>query len=601
MPKKVGTTKKKAAKKKTVAKKRAVKKKTAAKKRAVKKATTKRKAAKKKEKPPVTKAERKDGPIIRTQKMELLKPLSEGHTWDGVGPVLRAQRYVTKQLLDAAIIGSIESFSRIRNGESEGRFKQKTVQNADGTTTVLEPTPGCPGESTNSYRAVGAEARELMSWGQERLAEEIENDRIKNEKEEDRKAKLAAKKKRSRKKLTPKQEQEAAEKEKEAEERAAKAAKNRMSQIRFFGEIATLNLGSEIQGSIARMADAYFREWKKDRRGKRIPSWKKGASLPMRKRAVKLTIEKYKGADYPVLLLAHKTGMTVKWAVGGKGAYIGRLLEIARGDNGITTGDCKIKYDERQKKWFAHLSYYEPQPNIPCDPKNVMVLHRGQRHFLVAHTSTGQYTVVANGGALRAYKRKMKARRMSVQAIRRAERGNGAHGHGRRRRYKINDALADKEARYIKTFIQQTAARAVELALRYGCGSVYIENYGGIQPDDDKYKRRFMERFPNYELKLAVQHACEKAGLLFGEYEQRYISAKCTKCGNVDVTQHNTRTGVFHCKNEKCKDERGVDYVASLNALRSVMAEVAGKKCDVIDKQLEAEYELTDKLEGMRP
>jgi IS605 OrfB family transposase len=233
----------------------------------------------------------------------------------------------------------------------------------------------------------------------------------------------------------------------------------------------------------------------------------------------------------------------------------------------IDRHDCKILYSERDKKWFALLSVSEPMPPPPerCDPKNVLVLHRGKHHFLTAFSSTGKWKYTY-GRKLVEAKRRFKARREDIKSISRAERGAGANGHGSKRRYELPDALAVKEANWIKTFIQQTAAYAAALAKQWGCGTIVIEEYGGQEPDDDRDNRRFVGRFPWDALKQSIEWSLKKSGLELQQVPSEYISSICPRCGNTDTRQHNQRTGIFHCS--KCDYDREADFVAPYHMLR---------------------------------
>jgi transposase len=141
------------------------------------------------------------------------------------------------------------------------------------------------------------------------------------------------------------------------------------------------------------------------------------------------------------------------------------------------------------------------------------------------------------------------------------ERGSGSKGHGRSRRYETYSALEDKIARVTHTFCQQAAAFAAETAKRLGCGTIFIEDYGGIGPDEDVQVRRVLDHGPLYALKQAVEHRAERDGIALKEVESAYISSKCPRCETLDAGAHNHRTGIFHCK--VCEFSRPADWVAA--------------------------------------
>jgi len=181
-------------------------------------------------------------------------------------------------------------------------------------------------------------------------------------------------------------------------------------------------------------------------------------------------------------------------------------------------------------------------------------------------SSMGNFSVVARGNGLLALKRKLKRRRESLQGRAYIERGKASRGHGRSRRYETNEAISEKESRYIKTLCQQVAARVVRLARLWGCGTVVIEDYGGIEADESRGVRRFVERFPLHQLKTCIEWSCKKEGFALAETPSDYISSECPGCGCLDMAQHNRRTGMFHCR--ACSFDRDVDFVAALMMLR---------------------------------
>jgi IS605 OrfB family transposase len=167
--------------------------------------------------------------------------------------------------------------------------------------------------------------------------------------------------------------------------------------------------------------------------------------------------------------------------------------------------------------------------------------------------------------------------------------GAGSKGHGKQRRYEHYDALGEKRANVVKTFCQQIAARVCREAETIGAGVIVLENYGGIEPANERHLRRVLARFPLYQLKQAIANAAEVRGLAVVEQPAEYISTTCPACSNADVRQHNHATGTFHCR--ACAFERPADFVAALNMLRR-----SGYDAKVWDERLEAVAKLARSL-----
>lgn len=365
------------------------------------------------------------------------------------------------------------------------------------------------------------------------------------------------------------------------------ARKHKDSGVKRFADI---DVGTGIQSAIAQMGADAYQKWRKGKGNERIPSFGKGQPIPVRAQESRLRKEP-KGFVLECKLLSG-TGAWHQFALAAStGRHYEALRNLAEQKHGYAMAAIKLDYCERKKKWYALLSYSYPRPPsaAECDPDRVMTLHRGVHNFLVAMSSAGHYNVVARGGKLMALKRKLAARRRSMAAIPSGELGTGAKGHGTERRYESREALGDKEARCVKTFCQQTGAKVRLLAKQWGCGRIVIGDYGGIDADEERALRRFVPRFPLYQLKSAIGNALDPLSLNLEEVSEAHVSQTCPRCSNRESGQHNRRTGIFHCT--ICAFERPADWVSALLMLRT-----AEPLHNEHDKRLEAQYEVEKKL-----
>lgn len=345
--------------------------------------------------------------------------------------------------------------------------------------------------------------------------------------------------------------------------------------------LSEIEVSSALQLGLASAGYAGFAKWAKDRQRNKMPEWRHGAPIEIAGAGVALTLDG-KGI---VLSLALDPGKSERYDFAvkcGKGVHYGRVLELARGEK--KPGAAKVVYDERQKKWFAFLSYTEERPTPPssCDQRRVLVVHRGRRNALTLMPDDGPPRMIS-GAKIMATKKRLAARRQEMQRISRCERGSGVHGHGRKRRYEAPDALAEKEARAVRTWCQQMGSEVARTCLRLGIGRICIEDYGGIQPDGDT---RYLGQFPFYQLKQSIEWAAAKAGLDVFDVPSEYISSTCPACGNADTAQHNTRTGVFHCAREACGFERQADWIAAFNMLKRAGASQKREKALRAEKRI---------------
>lgn len=256
----------------------------------------------------------------------------------------------------------------------------------------------------------------------------------------------------------------------------------------------------------------------------------------------------------------------------GKGGDWDRLKKIARGE--IRHGSCEIKEDPRGRarkkaKWYVSVSYEPPvrEPAKEIDFDKAVIVHRGITNALTLMGTSGLYSYIKGYKIMKQlaqlYERERNHRRIGPSEL-----GSGAKGHGKRRRYENYNALQNKRSRVIDYFCKNSAAEVSRFARTKGenAGVIVIENYGGIEPSEDDWTRRHLQRFPFYKLKQAILDRMELEGRKVIEVPAEYISTTCPVCGNADDRQNNGRT--FTCKNEKCSYQRPVDFVAAIHMLK---------------------------------
>lgn len=329
----------------------------------------------------------------------------------------------------------------------------------------------------------------------------------------------------------------------------------------------------------------------------RIPSYKYGAPIFVRngQNAWRL------GSDGDKVVLSIKltggrTGQTQFVLRATRGSHWSKLRALAKGGNGYRLGDLKLIYDEKSRdkrgrrgKWFAIMTYGEPAPK-PLKGKGTIAVHRGMYNFLCYATTSGHWGVLMRGNKLLSQKRRLTARGREMKRGH-YERGSGARGHGKKRAFAAYNAIGDKIARCCKTACQQAAAAAMRQAGNHGNAVVVREDYGGIDPSESRAERRFIDRFPLYQLGEAIDWAAKKSGREVTKVPAEYISSTCPRCGNQDIKQQFTekdrgrRERIFRCR--ECDYERPTDFVAVVHMLRR-----SGANMSVWDKRFKRELAL---------
>lgn len=273
------------------------------------------------------------------------------------------------------------------------------------------------------------------------------------------------------------------------------------------------------------------------------------------------------------------------------GSHRDTLNAIA--DGTIHHGDAKLQWDERRRKWYALLSYDAPERVHPsADPDNALIVHRGVRNVVTLLATTGPSKFLP-GAKFVAQRRALQARMRDAKRISVDELGDGAKGHGKQRRYSHYDSLEGKLSRVTHTFCQQVASFVVSRAIEWGCGTVVIEDYGGIEPNEDPSLRRVLDRFPLHELKLCIASRCERDGIALVETASAFISTECPRCRHCEPGNHVRRTGMFRCR--RCVFERPADWVAAF-----AMGVGSGVDMSLWRERLERERKVAELAESMK-
>lgn len=342
-------------------------------------------------------------------------------------------------------------------------------------------------------------------------------------------------------------------------------------------------LCADVPGDIKAYAnytvDAKFRHWMKHRADERLPMYKRGA--PIFLPGVGCRILEVSERNVRLSLKLRGKGRVEVVAVPVSGSNWQTMRLVGAGE--AKSGDCKIVYDERKRKWFAFLAVTRPRPEpAPMDNGVVVAVNRGRHNFLYAVSNNGHVAVVPGDSILK-FKQAMFARRKSL-GRHRTELGAGARGHGKKRREARYAPIERTESNFVRTRCQQSAAVLEKLCVKSGAGMIRHEDFNTIDSED----LRYVPSWPWYQLKTAIEWTAHKSGRRVESVPSEYLSSECPRCGNLDTSQAKW-TGTFHCA--RCSLERDNDFVACLNMLRR-----SGADMRVWDGRFKRERELADAL-----
>jgi transposase len=334
-----------------------------------------------------------------------------------------------------------------------------------------------------------------------------------------------------------------------------------------------------------------FGKWKKER-WKKGPPWYKKPGIPFHNRGFKLERAK-EGVICSLGLLGkdadnhRQLPVRVRVAARGGSAW-STLHKILNGE--WEKRSARVIYDDNERKWLVKLSFRHLVE--PAMGGNTMVIRRGIRNFLPMMVDDGSIPAgLDTGQSIIAKKREIDGRKKKLSQ-RLPHQGRGARGHGKKRYYRSQQALRDKEARFVNTWCQQQAAHVVKMSERYGCSTVLVEDFPHSEPPNhpDPFIQKLLRRFPFALLMDKVEYALTKSGRQLVKVASDHNCQRCPKCGNVDPSQHDRGKLWFTCK--ECHTTGPSDLVAMWNTLvdhgiRPEAVEALAAKAEAMRKAVE--------------
>ena len=284
---------------------------------------------------------------------------------------------------------------------------------------------------------------------------------------------------------------------------------------------ATTQVPSAVYDSVVQFTGQRFAVYKKTAfRGERTMDTF-DAGQPIRWRTGSWALTRDKQGHYRLALPLDGAKGIATFAVvpdgPGMHGYAKQMVDpdaIARGD--VKLCDARVVWADRKKQWFAKLSITRKRLPAPVAGAQVAALRRGiNSAFVIAFEKSGgprQPLVWSiDGGDVLAFKRQIKARKMSLQRhLNKLELGPSALGRGKARRYKGLRKIDDAEDRFVDARCRKWAAEiAAECATR-GVGRLLVAKMSGKDMSDgDGAFRALLYQWPFAKMLDKLRQACE--------------------------------------------------------------------------------------------
>ena len=334
---------------------------------------------------------------------------------------------------------------------------------------------------------------------------------------------------------------------------------------------------SDVYKEYSALALSLFNRWLKSGGKMSLPSFRVGCPVMVKATGTKfgrdevgywmsLHLGGTSNAWWPVVVLpeggsAHATARKI-----ADGEYRALNCKVLRAKRRRATGEAK-------PTWVVKLAFERPAPTVAPNPEVAVAVHGGIKCAATLACSNGSAFVADSGAKILHTKAQLAARRARIGGIgKEGTLGDGARGHGTARRFERLQKIEEVQDLSIEGWCRRLAAIVVKKALRWGAGTILLEDYSPKKLADDAEERgetdrsvRLLRNFPTARLRTAIEQRAVKAGLRILLVPAYYECSTCPKCGNFGVEQN--RGELFECS--ACGFRRSSDNVAALNMLHA--------------------------------
>ena len=235
-------------------------------------------------------------------------------------------------------------------------------------------------------------------------------------------------------------------------------------------------------------------------------------------------------------------------------------------------GSAQIQEDKKRKgKWYLTISYsFEPVKTEGLDINKILGVDLG-----IVNTATMQVydsnaekyerlnwkECIINGSELIHFRQKIDARNKQMSIASKCA-GDGRIGHGYTTRMKPLEVSRDKVAKFRDTFNHKTSKYIIDIALKYNCGMIQMENLSSFS---EMQSESFLKNWSYNDLQNKTKYKAEEKGIIFNLIDPSYTSKRCSKCGNIHKENRDCKNNQAKFKCVVCGHEENADLNAAKN------------------------------------
>ena len=216
-----------------------------------------------------------------------------------------------------------------------------------------------------------------------------------------------------------------------------------------------------------------------------------------------------------------------------------------------------IQIDE--KKIILNMSMDVPKQELELDEDTVVGVDLGVAIPAVCGLNNNNYirqSIGSKDDFLRV-RTQLQAQRRRLQKSLKSTSG----GHGRGKKMKAMDRLADRERNFVKTYNHFVSKNVVDFAVKNKAKYINVEDLSGF--DSSEF---ILRNWSFYELQQFITYKANKYGIEVRKINPYHTSQICSCCGHWEEGQ---RIDQSHFKCKACGEELNADFNASRNIAMS--------------------------------
>lgn len=176
-------------------------------------------------------------------------------------------------------------------------------------------------------------------------------------------------------------------------------------------------------------------------------------------------------------------------------------------DGVYTVCGSKLKYDKHAHKYFLMLCFQFDVSQRSLDKENICMVHLDAFNAVECTTSNEDRPFIIKGGEIEEFRIRHEVRKRSILK-QRTSCGEGSVGHGTKKRVEAAYKERDVISNFKDTINHRYSKWIIEYAVKNNCGTIQIEDLGGISE-----RLLFLKNWSYFDLQNKIREKAAYYGL----------------------------------------------------------------------------------------